>query len=85
MSLRLRYLNTWSPVGGADWEDLGGVSLLEEYVIGAGLWVFIVLNYVHLSLSALYLNLKVRALSFFLQPPYLLLVAAPYCFDELIS
>lgn len=27
---RLRCFNTWSPVGDAVWEGLGGVSLLEE-------------------------------------------------------
>ena len=26
----LRHLNTWCPVGGAGWGDLGGVALLEE-------------------------------------------------------
>lgn len=29
-SLRLTYLNVWSPVGGTVWEGFGGVALLEE-------------------------------------------------------
>jgi hypothetical protein len=31
---KLVYLNTWSPVGRTVWEELGGMSLLEECIMG---------------------------------------------------
>jgi len=58
---RLRYLNTWLPVGDTIWEGLGGVCCLAggtEHVTGGRLWELRALCCFQFTFSASHLRLK---------------------------
>lgn len=71
---RLRYLNTWSPVGGAVWGGLGGVASVKEVCHWIG-WGFEMIGYLQLPGHLLCFVLVVENVNSQLPAPAAMLAA----------